>query len=269
MIALRNKDYIWPISEILKHPFDPLKPHLSDIWTIYLQYISWPVLLFVLLGLIILFFSKKILNTRYLILNTILIAWWILPLIANAAVAKVFTARYVLFVLPPLIIFFGLVIDRLVSLNKKFWFIFPFLFILNIIWIFNISTKPFNVNLSSTETGYLKDWTSGWGIKEVSEYLKSRAKVANVIVGTEGFFGTLPNGLQIYTQNTKQLTVFGVGLGFNKIPEKLIDAKNHGDEVYILINKSRLNLLDEELKKTSEILSYPKPDNDKLLLLKI
>lgn len=109
----------------------------------------------------------------------------------------------------------------------------------------------------------------GWGIKETSEYLKSRAKVANVIVGTEGYFGTLPDGLQIYTQDTKQLTVFGVGLGFTKIPEKLTDAKNHGDEVYILINKSRLALLEEELRKTTEVLSYPKPDNDKLLLLKI
>lgn len=268
MIALRNKDYIWPISEIFKHPFDPFKPHMGDVFTIYLNYISLPILLIALSALIIIFVKKQI-NFKVLTLVLIITFWWILPLLANAAIAKVFTARYILFTLPPLIILFGLAIDYLINLNKKILFILPFLFILNIILIFNISVKPFNVKLSSTEIGYLRDWTSGWGIKETSNYLKSRAKVANVIVGTEGYFGTLPDGLEIYTQNTKQLTVFGIGLGFNKIPEKLLDAKNHGDEVYILINQSRVNLLKEEMNKTTTVLSYPKPGNDKLLLLKI
>ena len=102
-ISLRNKDYIWSISEILKHPFDPLTPHLLNTLSLYNQYISWPLLIFSLVGLI-LFFTKtkksKNLNIKYLIL----IFWWILPLIANAAMAKVFTARYILFTLPPLII---------------------------------------------------------------------------------------------------------------------------------------------------------------------
>lgn len=275
MIAVRNRDYVWPISEILKHPLDPLKPHIGDIIAIYSQYISWPILTAVLLSVIILF-SKKILNTRlsagkakYLILNTILIAWWFLPLIASASIAKVFTARYILFTLPPLIILFSLAINYLIDLNKKIIFLVPLLFILNIIWIINISIKPFNAKLPSTEVGYLQDWTSGWGIRNVSEFLKSRSKVANVIVGTEGYFGTLPDGLQIYTDGVKRLTIFGVGLGFDKIPEKLIDAKNHGDEVYILANKSRLDLLPEEMNKVSIVLSYEKPNNDKLLLLKI
>lgn len=270
MIALRNKDYIWPISEILKHPLDPLKPHISDIITIYSQYISLPIIFLVLVGLIfIIFVNRKIINIKYCVLYTVLISWWFLPLITNAAVAKVFTARYILFTLPPLIILFGLVIGRLIELNKKIIFIIPFVLVLNTVWIFNISIRPFYMKLPSTEMGYIQDWTSGWGIKQVSDFLKSRSKIANVIVGTEGYFGTLPDGLQIYTDGIKHLTVFGVGLGFNKIPEKLIDAKNHGDEVYMLINKSRLNLLQEEFNKLSVVSSYEKPNNDKLLLLKL
>ena len=93
--------------------------------------------------------------------------------------------------------------------------------------------------------------------------------VANVIVGTEGYFGTLPDGLQIYTDSLKQLTIFGVGLGFDKIPEKLIDAKQHGDEVYLLINRSRLKILPEELKLVRIVKEYPKPGNDALLLIQI
>ena len=35
MIALRNQDYVWSISEILKHPLDPLKPHLLNTLSLY------------------------------------------------------------------------------------------------------------------------------------------------------------------------------------------------------------------------------------------
>ena len=39
-IALRNKDYIWPLTEVLKHPLDPLIPHLKDTLNIYQYFLS-------------------------------------------------------------------------------------------------------------------------------------------------------------------------------------------------------------------------------------
>lgn len=259
MIALRNKDYIWSITEILQHPFDPLIPHLKDVAHIYSLYISLPLVFIIFL------FIKNKFRREYLVV----LAWFILPLIANAAMAKVFTARYILFTLPPLIILISLGAINFIDSKLSKAIIFLLFFILNISTLYKISINPFSAKLSSTEQGYLSDWTSGWGIKESAEYLKDRAKSANVIVGTEGSFGTLPDGLQIYTQNTPQLTVFGVGLGFNFIPEKLIDARNHGDEVYLLINKSRNNLYFLEFDKIELIKSYPKPQNDSLDLYKI
>ena len=200
MIAIRNKDYIWPLSEVLKHPFDPLKPHLLDTLNIYIRYLGLPVLL--------LFFTK---------FNLILFAWYLLPLIATCAMGKVFTARYILFSLPPLIIIFSLALNKIK--NKLIWLLLALTFIPNIIFIYKLSVDPFHQKLTSTETGYISDWTSGWGIRQASIYLKDRAKSANVIVGTEGYFGTLPDGLQIYTNNVSQLTVFGVGIDITKIPE--------------------------------------------------
>ena len=129
-----------------------------------------------------------------------------------------------------------------------------------------ISASPFNQKLPSSETGYLSDWTSGWGVKEAYEYLYQRSLVSNVIVGTEGAFGTLPDGLQIYANKVPHFTVIGQGLGFTKLPDGLVNAKNHGDEVYLLINKSRLKLDTIETDKLKLIKSYSKPDNDQLLL---
>lgn len=263
MIALRNRDYVWSFSEILKHPFDPLKPHLSDTFTIFSQYISWPVLIFALIGLFLFLFYQK--NRQVITL----IFWFLFPLIANCVFAKVFTARYILFVIPSLIILLsiGLSVFFKTTLGRL---VFTLLILIpNMLWIKNISLQPFKINLPSTESGYLSGWTSGWGIKESSDYLKNKAKTANVIVGTEGSFGTLPDGLQIYADHVKNLTVIGYGLGFTQIPEPLINAKKTGDDVYLLINESRNSLNSDQLDKLNLINQYSKPNQDNLLLYQL
>lgn len=275
-IALRNKDYVWTISEILKHPLDPLKPHLANAFDLYLRYLSWPVLIAFIIGIFIFIKNKRKpvrpaggLDIRnYLIL----LAWWLLPLIANSALAKVFTARYILFTLPPLIILFSLSIwtflDKIKN-NLLKLIILLLIFSLNINFIYKISTNPFDQILASSETGYLEGWTSGWGIKEASDYLKKQALHSNVIVGTEGSFGTLPEGFQIYVNKVKQLTVIGQGLDFATIPDNLKNAKDFGDDVYLLINKSRFNTVSLEQGGLKLIKSFDKPNSDQLLLYQL
>jgi len=253
-IALRNLDYIWSIKEILRHPLDPLLPHISDIITIYTKYISLPLLA----GIIFIKRNK---------LSFLLFLWWFLPLMANAAMAKVFTARYILFTLPPLIILISHGISSLK--HRLFWPIFLLLLLPNLYSIYQISFHPQSTALPSTELGYTSSWTSGWGIKEAGLYLIERSRQANVIVGTEGYFGTLPDGLQIYTDSLPQLTVFGVGVDINQIPAKLIDARNHGDEVYLLFNNSRLRLTPEDYTKLTLVQAYDKPGLDQLLLYRL
>jgi len=254
MIALRNKDYVWPLYQILRHPFDPLIPHLKDIISIFTSYLGLPLLF-------LFFFSLFYHKTKIKKISLITFLWFLLPLTATAIFAKVFTARYVLFTLPFLLIIISLNLSKL----PRLLIFLPLLF--NLIFIYKISFQPFSQSLPSTETGYLTDWTAGWGIKEASDYLISRSQTANVIVGTEGNFGTLPDGLQIYTDSLPRLTIIGQGLGFTKVPPQLLDAKNHGDEVYLLINRSRLTIPD--YNSFTILKQYPKPDGDQLLLLKI
>ena len=260
-IAIRNQDYIWSIGEIIKHPLDPFIPHLNDTINIISHYISWPIFVFIIFATIYSVFKKKF--NKYVFL---VICWSILPLMANLAIAKVFTARYILFCLPPFFVAASYFISKL---PIKTFFIVPLLLIPNFIFIYQISTNPFSVVLPQTESGYVQDWTSGWGIKSSADYLIERSKKANVIVGTEGAFGTLPDGLQIYTNNISHLTVFGVGLGFTKIPAKLIDARLHGDEVYFLGNRSRLKLDSDQNSLVTLVSSFAKPNNDALLLYRL
>lgn len=262
-ISIRNRDYVWGISDIISHPLDPLVPHLRDLTTLYSQYISIPLLVVSIFGLFI--YRQKPNHKIFFIL----LSWWVLPLVANMMFAKVFTGRYILFTIPPLIMLTSIGLSQFKLSLKYTLVILVALCVPGLIFIWNMSTNPFIVKLYSTESGYISSWTSGWGIREASIYLIDRSKNANVIVGTEGYFGTLPDGLQIYTNQIPQLTVFGVGLDLTTIPEKLIDARNHGDEVYMLFNSSRLKLTPQDSSLLTKVSSYSKPDGDELLLLKL
>jgi hypothetical protein len=270
-IALRNQDYVWGLSDILNHPFDPLKSHFLAVLKIWSTYLNWAIIILPLIALIfyILKFKKQffLLNPLFL-----LIIWFVSPLLVTITFVKTFTSRYILFSLPSLLIIFSYTFYFFLQKSTKKPLLIALVILLQIpglIFIYQISTKPESVTLPPTEAGYIQDWTSGWGIKSVSEHLIDRSKSVNVIVGTEGYFGTLPDGLQIYTNQVPQLTVFGVGLDFTTIPEKLIDAHEYGDEVYLLINQSRNKLLPQELEKLKIIQKHPKPAGDNLILYQL
>jgi len=86
MIAIRNKDYIFPISHLWLNPKDPFIFHIKELWE-WLWMLGPGVLLFTLiLGFIV--------GIKKFKKETILLLLWILvPLFANAMYAKVFTAR--------------------------------------------------------------------------------------------------------------------------------------------------------------------------------
>lgn len=254
-IAIRNLDYVWSVSEILKHPLDPLVPHIRDLFSLYSQYISLPIILLIFIN-----FKK---NNKLLIF---LIFVFVLPLVANMAIAKVFTGRYILFTLPYLIILLSIAIT---NINKKYYFLIIFLFIPNLYYQYQLSFNPFNTKLPNTESGYTSNWTAGWGIESISKYLIEQSKNKNVIVGTEGYFGTFPDGLQIYTDSFPNLTVFGVNNDLVEIPEKLINARNYGDDVYVIKNSSTNIFTPSALSKLNIIKTYTKPDGSSIILYQL
>jgi len=254
-IAIRNQDYIWPLFEILKHPLDPLKPHFFDLLNLYSIYVSLPILLLI-------FIKIKNINKLFIFL----LLSFILPLLSNLAISKVFTGRYILFTLPYLIILISIGIT---NISKKYYYLIILLFIPNIYYQYQLGFKPYNTKLPSTEIGYTSGWTAGWGIESISKYLIDRSQTNNVIVGTEGYFGTFPDGLQIYTDSVPHLTVFGVDNDLVNIPEKLINARSYGDEVYVVKNSSKNKFNPAALELLTLISTYTKPDGSAIYLYKL
>jgi len=87
------------------------------------------------------------------------------------------------------------------------------------------------------------------------------------VVGTEGSFGTLPDALMIYFDKDSQVTILGVGLGLDKIPEPLKEAALT-TPTYLVVNQSRMLAQDDPgLKLIMKVAKQPGPEGQDHLLL--
>lgn len=271
LIASRNMDYVYPISHILVRPFDPLKTFIVASFKWY--WVMGPLSLLVLGAIGIISNIKK--SWKEIV---ILAFWFFAPLVIQCEFAKTLTARYILYPLPYLMILAASVFAHRGKMFKKIATAFVALFIIQSgIFICNLVTNPEKANLPRVErSGYLEEWTAGQGIKETADYLidfRKKNNDARIVIGTEGYFGTLPDGLQMYLNNYPEITAIGVGLNFESVPSQLLNSKKAGDNTYLLVNRSRFrNDADKlGLRLVDEFPKAVKPDGtyDSLLLFEV
>ena len=266
MVGLRNQDYVFPISHIWENPKDPFIFHVKEIgewlWMLGPSVLS----ALVLIGA---FFNLKKKPKEVLVL----LAWAGIPLFAGAMYAKVFTARYILFSLPYLIVLAGLALELKGKLLQKAAASLFVLFVLHSLFVnrlilFELQRAPLP---RSERSGYLEEWTSGYGIRQVADSLREiyQKEGRQIAVGTEGYFGTLPDGLMIYLNDLPEVKIFGVGIIIKDLPQELIDSKKAGNPTYFIINSTRYKG-DPEAPGLKLLASYPKgvrPDGTREELL--
>ena len=267
LLASRNMDYVYPYSHILTSPFSPLISHLKAA----LEY-------FWLLGpgaLLALFLIGIFVSLRFNWKSSLWLSLWIfLPLLAVTEYGKVFTARYILYLVPFVILIAGTsFLIKKEILIKGVTVLFLIFLLQSIIFNFLLLTNIEKVKLPRSErSGYLEEWTAGYGIKEISKIIRedyTKNPQRKIVVGTEGYFGTLPDGLQLYLNDLKAITVIGVGLGIDKLPRQLAESKQFGNKTYLVVNSSRLLAKAENIGLTL-LASYPKavkPDGSREALL--
>lgn len=238
LLAERTKDYVFPLSRILVYPTDPIRYNLPTT-------LSWLVAMGPL-GLMFLALIGTIVNyKKYLKHILILGAWFLAPLIFEAEFAQSFTLRYLLFLIPPLYVLAASAFNKLSGKWKYLTLLALIIFIVQaVIFDYYLLTNPEKANLPQRERmGYFQEWTSGIGIKQVADYIRN-VRIQNpskrIVVGTEGYFGTLPDGLTMYIQDLPNTVVVGTGLGISKVPDQLVQAQLSGDLTFFVVNKSRL-----------------------------
>ncbi len=270
MLSSRNLDYVYPFIHILENPLDPFRPFMLQVLDWLMIMGPWVFILLIIGGILINFsrFSRQI-------VFLILLAF--APIVASAEYAKVFTARYIFFSIP-----FLCILGASVVLNMARYRLLVMcalvIFTLHSFFIdFLYLTAPAKAPIPRSErSGYLEEWTAGYGIKEVSELMReeySKDPNTKIVVGTEGYFGTLPDGLQIYLNDIPQITIIGVGQPIRNVHESLLASREAGNKTYLVVNDSRF-LGDAEKLGLKLVQKYPKaekPDgtSENLLLFEI
>lgn len=257
-LASRNSDYVHPWSRLLQYPFDPLVPHLKDSAGYLWSYLGLLEIVLILAGAIYAIARRNK-------VALVLLLWFFIPATYELTFIKAFTARYLLFLTPPLLLIGGWVIDRLVmkipSPGRRLA-VSALLVLLLSIWpgffASRLLTDPASAPLPSQERrGYLEDWTAGYGLKDMARYLITQSRDQTVVVGTEGSFGTLPDGLLIYLdsyfhRSSKQkVVVLGGGSHVSA------DLRSFASErpTFFVANRSRYPVAEPGLER---IMEFPK-----------
>lgn len=237
MIAIRNKDYVYGFRHLIEFPLNPFVTHIKQILEYF--WLMGPFSLIALFILGIISGLKKDLKA-----TLILITWALVPVLISAEYSKTMTARYVIFSLPFIISISSAALVGKANKFKSFAVLVLIIFLLHSLVVdLKLIENPDSVSLPRSErSGYLEEWTSGTGIKEVSQILRqdySANPNQKIVVGTEGYFGTLPDGLQLYLNDLPEIIVIGVGQPIWDAPKSLKESKMAGNKTYLVVNSTR------------------------------
>lgn len=233
-LSSRNSDYVRSPADLLINPLDPFLPHLRDLIEWWPLLLGYPVIIAMALGII---FGVIKMN-KYLIAILLI---GLGPLLVQMALLRTFTARYMLFSIPPLLLVASFGLDYLINRFKQFQsglilmliaglLIWPVKF--NYSLLYDIENAPLP---KGERRGYLEDWTAGVGLREIASYLNDQSNKGLIIVATEGSFGTLPDGLQIYfDKNTR--VVFQPG---NSTVSAQLREEAKKNPTFFVINEQR------------------------------
>lgn len=248
----RNQDYVLSPLVLLERPWDPFLPHLWDLTDFLPKLLGLGVLGFLGVGVVLAFWKRNIRLVTLLLCSLI-------PLGVEMALLRTFTARYILFTMPYLIIIAAFAIDAVTQkLKTRFgeagaigaiglllliWPVY-FVYLLN----FDLAKTP----LPRIERqGYLSEWTAGYGMKEIATYLELESKKKPIVVGTQGAFGTLPEGVQIYLDKARNISL--VTSGATVSAEIRNASREH--PTYYIANPDEGIMTEEGLEL---IMEYPK-----------
>ena len=242
----RGGDFLFSLSAVIGGQWR----FILSQWPRYLIELSTYLVLYVLLAPILGLIISKQRKTHLLFLMLSLV--YLLPVLI---LGRVVYARYFL----PTAIFFTLSASSLIAFmldkaneNKIFWKKFLWglsaaVILSNIVassalWMFQ---SYFSVNELSLPLKdrfqYLEEWSAGQGIKETANRLLEVSQNQRVVLATEGYFGTLPDGILMYLhrRNVENIFVMGIGQPVHELPPDFIQAASSADQAWLLVNSHR------------------------------
>lgn len=247
VIKAKNAFFTVPYNEIFQDPARLLNNTL-DIFRWHSSYSTLPVTL-------LSFYGIYLLARRDWGKFLVLIIWTAGSLGGTAAIARLYAPRYLAFATPFVLIFaayglYALYSCRAYLLIYGLAICYP-AYLMGML-IFNPEKYPF----PKVDGGYVDSWSAGYGVKDVSEFIVKAAQNSDkkVYLYTEGTFGILPQGIELYINGlTTNLHLEGLyPINPSQVTPDYIMERSKSNPTYLLINNTQLDNTPPNLELVKE-----------------
>lgn len=253
-LFLRGENFTYSVSELLGGEWRSSVRNISRFSGWFTAYLTPAVFLLPFVGLLDRKLSKKLF---FLIVSAVLFC---APFVI---LGKTVYPRYLL----PVSLFFtvaaSLVCEKWLEYTKATSYIAVALLTLTMSWsLYNMVASWYLLDkvpfVAIDVEQYQTEWSAGYGIREAVEFIQGQAEEGRVVVATEGYFGTLPDGILLYlhNQDVTNIEVFGIGQPIRSLPDEFLTKASTANTAYIMVNSHRMKLQDSRLSKVA---SYPRP----------
>lgn len=255
----RGNDFLYPLNEFFSQAIIIFSRNFANFAETFNLYIGWPVFAIITLALIK---NKKSRFTNLVLILTSLS--FLLPMLL---LGKTVYARYLMASVIGITASFALSVENLwqqFKLRGKLLISVLLLITLLICGRFmfysytQVSKIPFS---KLDQVQYLNEWSAGFGIKESVDYFNILKEDNKLLIATEGFFGTLPDGLLMYYHRRDVTNMFiqGIGQPVREIPVEILNKANDYDQVLLVVNSHRM-LMDKNAN-IALLAEYCRPNN--------
>lgn len=216
IIADKNALFVYPLNEWIKHPFTYFGSNLSALVNWFLIYVNVPILLIL---------ASFMINKRNLPEKILLVLWFLFPFTYLAFFGKLIYPRFILFMTLPLIPLISYSVIEIFERYKNVLVrgaVVVVAFAFYIYCDFFILTDFVHAPIPRADSGqFVNSWSAGNGVAQSVDYFKQQAEKGKIYIATEGTFGLMPFGLEMYLVDNPNVTIKAYW-PINETPQKEI-----------------------------------------------
>lgn len=266
-LIFRGSDFLYPVSDVLLHgAWQQTLINAPTYFSYYWWYLTPGVVVLIIAGLfetdlrrqqLVLILASLSFVFPIVVLGKVVYPRYLMPSVLYLTVAAALAASFYLERVRHQMMKISVakqIVVVFISIMLIQQIITPSLVALTYAWT-DVSSYPY---VPADKEQYLTKWSSGHGIYQFVNLLQTQAAEQKIAVATEGFFGTLPDGVLMYLHRTpvENIYVEGAGQPVNSIPQVLIDRQSEFDRLWILVNSHRITF---DITKEYLVAEYCRP----------
>lgn len=223
IISEKNLIFVYSFKEWINNPFISFQGNLKGLLEWIFVYLTPSYLILLFLA----FWSKNFFREKLM-----LFFYFLVPFLVLCFFGRVIFPRFIYFMALSLIPIAAYGLNFLLSKTNL---IKDYSLYFQIGLLFLVFSYPAKVSLDfvlnptiakipqADINQYINGWPAGWGIKRSTEFFKNISKNNEIFVATQGTFGLLPHGLEIYLQKYPNVHIKGYWPIDDYLPEEVLD----------------------------------------------